>query len=84
MTITIANKIANNQSILNNIALVTEIDEQAAEILSGGQFSNNELFALEDEDKEGVEPEENVAKQSFGMQRRWNDRNRNRNRNRCD
>lgn len=79
---TIANELCNNQSILNNIALVTEIDEKAAEIISGGQFSHQEVFAFEDEEKEGIEPEENVAQQGVAIQRRWNNRNRNRNRNR--
>lgn len=82
MTITIANEIANNHSILNNMALVTEIDEQAAQIISGGQFSHQEVFAFEDEDKDGIEPEDNGAQQAVAIQRRWNYRNRNRNRNR--
>ena len=35
MAITIATTLLSNQSILENIALVEEIDEQAAEIISG-------------------------------------------------
>jgi len=44
MTITVKKALQNNQSILQNFGLVEEIDEQAAEIISGGcdpQPSNN-------------------------------------------
>jgi hypothetical protein len=40
MAITIATTLLSNQSILEKIALVEEIDEQAAEIISGGQSAN--------------------------------------------
>ncbi|MBE9001912.1 hypothetical protein IQ274_27855 [Nostoc sp. LEGE 12447] len=49
MAITIATTLLNNQSILENIALVEEIDEQAAEIISGGQSGNllnKEIYAF--------------------------------------
>lgn len=36
MTITVEKSRLNNQSILQNFALVEELDEQAAEIISGG------------------------------------------------
>ena len=36
MTITEKKSLQNNQSILQNLALVEELDEQAAEIISGG------------------------------------------------
>ena len=36
MTITVEKALLNNQSILQNFGLVEEIDEQAAEIISGG------------------------------------------------
>jgi hypothetical protein len=36
MAITVEKTLLNNQSILQNIALVEQIDEQAAEIISGG------------------------------------------------
>ncbi|MBD2609280.1 hypothetical protein H6G81_33445 [Scytonema hofmannii FACHB-248] len=41
MAITIEQTLLNNQSILEKIALVEEIDEQAAEIISGGQSGND-------------------------------------------
>lgn len=40
MAITIEQTLLNNQSILEKITLVEEIDEQAAEIISGGQSGN--------------------------------------------
>lgn len=55
MSITIATSFLHNQSILENIALVEEIDEQAAEIISGGQFANllsKEIYALDDGNEE--------------------------------
>ncbi|QYX32030.1 hypothetical protein [Sphaerospermopsis torques-reginae] len=55
MSITIATSFLHNQSILENIALVEEIDEQAAEIISGGQFANllsKEVYALDDGNEE--------------------------------
>jgi hypothetical protein len=36
MTMTVETALVNNQSILQNFGLVEEIDEQAAEIISGG------------------------------------------------
>jgi hypothetical protein len=36
MTVTVEKALLNNQSILQNFGLVQEIDEQAAEIISGG------------------------------------------------
>ncbi|QFS49094.1 hypothetical protein [Nostoc sphaeroides] len=53
MAITIATTLLSNQSILENIALVEEIDEQAAEIISGGQsvnFLNTGISSFEDDD----------------------------------
>ena len=53
MAITIATTLLSNQSILENIALVEEIDEQAAEIISGGQsvnLLNRGISSLEDDD----------------------------------
>jgi hypothetical protein len=40
MAITIEQTLLNNQSILERITLVEEIDEQGAEIISGGQSGN--------------------------------------------
>lgn len=37
MAITVEKALLNNQSILQNFGLVEEIDEQAAEIISGGK-----------------------------------------------
>ncbi|MBO1052060.1 MAG: hypothetical protein HEQ25_08690 [Dolichospermum sp. DET73] len=42
MTITVEKALLNNQSILQNFGLVEEIDEQAAEIISGGY----EVFSI--------------------------------------
>ncbi len=39
MTITEKKSLQNNQSILQNLALVEELDEQAAEIISGGYIT---------------------------------------------
>ncbi|MFM2061235.1 MAG: hypothetical protein RLZZ507_905 [Cyanobacteriota bacterium] len=55
MSITIASSFLHNQRILENIALVEEIDEQAAEIISGGQSANllsKEIYALDDGNEE--------------------------------
>ncbi|MEH2271081.1 MAG: hypothetical protein V7K68_22135 [Nostoc sp.] len=61
MAITSEKTLLNNQSILEKITLVEEIDEQAAEIISGGQsvnVLNKEISTFEDsppkvgEDKE--------------------------------
>jgi hypothetical protein len=88
MAITVEKTLLNNQSILHNIALVQELDEQAAEIISGGQ-SNKEIYVFDDED-DPVEDNTKQANLGFGAQRRsrrrdgYRDRNRNRNRNRCD
>ena len=39
MAITVETALVNNQSILQNFGLVEEIDEQAAEIISGGYIT---------------------------------------------
>ncbi|MCW5313753.1 hypothetical protein GTQ43_08025 [Nostoc sp. KVJ3] len=39
MTMTVEKALLNNQSILQNFGLVEEIDEQAAEIISGGYIT---------------------------------------------
>ncbi|MBC1218620.1 hypothetical protein GNF10_25195 [Nostoc sp. UCD121] len=60
MAITIKPTLLNNQSILENIALVEEIHEQAAEIISGGQSGNlfnKEISAFEGDDIE-IDPNE--------------------------
>jgi hypothetical protein len=48
MAISIEKTLLNNQSILEKITLVEEINEQAAEIISGGK-SRNLLYAFESE-----------------------------------
>ncbi|MBS3025992.1 MAG: hypothetical protein HCA25_02555 [Dolichospermum sp. DET50] len=84
MAITIEKTLLNNQSILQNIALVQEIDEQAAEIISGGQ-SNKEISVFDGEDDPIVE-NTNKANLGFGTQRRSRRRDgyRDRNRHHCD
>ncbi|MBD2293522.1 hypothetical protein H6G06_08480 [Anabaena sphaerica FACHB-251] len=55
MAITIAKTLLSNQSILENIALVEEIDEQAAEIISGGQsvnLLNTGISSFEDDEND--------------------------------
>ena len=64
MAITIEKTLLNNQSILQNIALVQEIDEQAAEIISGGQ-SNKEIYVFDDDD-EPKEEKTDKANLGFG------------------
>ncbi|MEH2049839.1 hypothetical protein [Nostoc sp.] len=79
MAITIEKTLLNNQSILQNIALVEEIGEAAAEIISGGQSVNKQVYAFDNQDNKGeepiVEPEQGNSQQAilgFGAQRRWN------------
>ena len=58
MGITIKQTLLNNQSILENIALVEEIDEQAAEIISGGKsvnLLNKKISAFEETEPENPE-----------------------------
>jgi hypothetical protein len=64
MAITIEKTLLNNQSILHNIASVEELDEQAAEIISGGQ-SNKEIYVFDDDD-EPKEEKTDKANLGFG------------------
>ncbi|MDB9436387.1 hypothetical protein PN450_06110 [Dolichospermum lemmermannii CS-548] len=55
MTITAEKALLNNQSILQSFGLVEEIDEQSAEVISGGKMftivnntSNNVGYSLDD------------------------------------
>jgi len=79
MAITIETNLLNNQNILQNIALVEGIDEAAAEIISGGQSVNKQIYAFDNQDNNGeepiVEPDNGNFQQGilgFGAQRRWN------------
>jgi hypothetical protein len=75
MAITIENTLSNNQSILQNIALVEELDEQAAEIISGGKslngsLPNKQISGFEDKKGEEDEPEIGTVQQAnltFGL-----------------
>ena len=75
MAITIEKTLLNNQSILQNIALVQEIDEQAAEIISGGQ-SNKEIYVFGDGDDPNPDPDPDPNPLGFGAQRRFRRRYR--------
>ncbi|MGJ5631394.1 hypothetical protein [Nostoc sp. CALU 1950] len=77
MAITSEKTLLNNQSILEKITLVEEIDEQAAEIISGGQsvnVLNKEMSTFEGsppkvgEDKENDEEKDDETLSSGSAQ----------------
>lgn len=71
MAITVEQTLLNNQSILEKITLVEEIDAQAAEIISGGKFGNflpQEIHSFDEPDapKPGEEEPDPIPEEEIG------------------